>query len=275
MSVSLIHCALINCRSVINKSTDLQVELVQNKIDICSLTETWIKEDDTTAEFQICPPGYKAISVLRSNKQGGGIAIVYKDFITIQRSNTYDYSTIECSDFVVSLPGLSLNMAVIYRPPDKLVLSFVNGFLDYMERNINSTGKLLLTGDFNIHVNDLESPDTNTFLDVLDSFCLQNHTSFPTHCINNTLDLVITSGQDNFIESSTPGRLFSDHSIVYINLTTFKRPDTIKEITYRKLKNINMTTFNKDVELHLPLIILIHSHYLKKKSVQKHLRGNS
>ena len=64
MSVSLIHCALINCRLVINKSTDLQVELVQNKIGICSLTETWIKEDDTRAEFQICPPGYKAISVL-------------------------------------------------------------------------------------------------------------------------------------------------------------------------------------------------------------------
>ena len=218
MSVSLIYFALINCRLVISTSTDLQVKLVQNKIDICSLTETCIKEDDTTAEFQICPPGYKAISVPRSNKQGGVIAIVYKDFITIQRSNTYNYSTMEYSDFVVPLPGLSLNMAIIYMPPDKLVLSFVNDFLDYMERNINSTGKLLLTGDFNTHVNDLESPDTNTFLDVLDSFGPQNHISFPTHCLKNTLDLVITSGQDNFIESSTPDRLFSDHNIVYLTL---------------------------------------------------------
>ena len=50
----------------------------------------------------------------------------------------------ECTDFVVSLPGLSLNMVVIYRPPDKSVLSFANDFLDYMERNINSPGKLLL-----------------------------------------------------------------------------------------------------------------------------------
>ena len=57
-----------------------------------------------------------AISVLRSNKQRGGIAIGYKDFITIWRSNTYDCSSMECSDFAVSLPGLSLNMAVIYRP---------------------------------------------------------------------------------------------------------------------------------------------------------------
>ena len=113
-------------------------------------------------------------------------------------------------------------MAVIYRPPDKSVLSFVNDFLDYMERNINSTGKLLLAGDFNIHVNDLESPNTNTFLDVLDSFGLQNHIHFPAYCLNNTLDLVTTSGQDNFIENSTPGRLFSDHNIVYFSLTTFK-----------------------------------------------------
>ena len=147
--------------------------------------------------------------------------------------------------------GLSLNMAVIYRPPDKSVCSFVNDFLDYMERNINSRGKLSLTGDFNIHVNDLESPDTNTFLDVLDSFGLQNHIRFQTNHLNNTLDLVITSCHDNFIESSTPGRLFSDHNIVYFNLTTFKQPNTIKEITCRKLKNINMTNFNKDVELHL------------------------
>ena len=157
----------------------------------------------------------------------------------------------ECSDFAVSLPGLSLNMVVNYRPPHKLVLSFVNDFLYYMERNINSTGKLLLTGDFNIYVNDLESPDTNTFLAVLDSFGLQNHISFPIHHLNNILDLVITSCHDNFIESSTPGRLFSDHNIMYFNLTTFKQPNTIKEITYRKLKNINMTNFNKDVELHL------------------------
>ena len=107
----------------------------------------------------------------------------------------------ECSDIAVSLLGLSLNMAVIYRPPNKLVLSFVSDFLDYMERNTNSTGKLLLTGDFNIHMNDLESPDTNTFLDVLDSFCLQNDISFPTHCLNNTLDLVITSGQDNLLKA--------------------------------------------------------------------------
>ena len=189
---SRVNCALINCRSAVNKSTELQVELVQNRIDICSLTETWFRDGDTAAETQICPPGYKVISVPRSDRQGGGIAIVHRDSITIQRTNTYNYPTMECSDFAVSLPGLTLNMAVIYRPPDKPIRSFVSDFLDYIERNINLTGKLLLTGDFNVHVNKPESPDVNTFLDVLDSFGLCNHISFLTHHLNNTLDLVIT-----------------------------------------------------------------------------------
>ena len=176
--------------------------------------------------------------------------MVYKDSIMIRRSNTYDYSSMKCTDFVVSLPGLSLNMAVMYRPPNKSVLSFANDLLDYMERNINSPGKLLLTGDFNIHVNNLESPDTNTFLDVLDSFGLHFDIEFLTHCLNNTLDLVITSGQDKFIESSRPSRLFSDHNMVYFNLTTPKQSYKTKEIIYRKLKNINIANFSKDVESH-------------------------
>ena len=40
----------------------------------------------------------------------------------------------ECMDFAVSLPGLSLNLVVIYRSPYKSVLSFANDFLDYIWR---------------------------------------------------------------------------------------------------------------------------------------------
>ena len=68
--MSLTHSALINCRSIINKSADFQVELVHNKVDICSLIETWIREDDTTTVSQICPPGYKAISVPKIKQTG-------------------------------------------------------------------------------------------------------------------------------------------------------------------------------------------------------------
>ena len=51
-----------------------------------------------------------------------------------------------------------------------------------MEKNINSTGKLVLTGDFNIHINDKSNPDSIIFHDILDSFGVVNHVSFQTDC---------------------------------------------------------------------------------------------
>ena len=63
-----LHSALINCRSVVNKTQDIQLELVRNNLDLCILTETWIREDDTTTPGRLCPSGYKALSVSRHGR---------------------------------------------------------------------------------------------------------------------------------------------------------------------------------------------------------------
>ena len=52
-----LHSALINCRSVVNKTQDIQLELVLNNLDLCILTETWIREDGTTTPGRLCPSG--------------------------------------------------------------------------------------------------------------------------------------------------------------------------------------------------------------------------
>ena len=51
-------CELVNCRSIINKASDLKVDVIQHNLHICALTETWIKEGDDTTPAQICPAAY-------------------------------------------------------------------------------------------------------------------------------------------------------------------------------------------------------------------------
>ena len=80
-----LHSALINCRSVVNKTQDIQLELVLNNLDLCILTETWIREDDTTTPGRLCPSGYKALSISRHGRTGGGIAIALTS--TLQRAS--------------------------------------------------------------------------------------------------------------------------------------------------------------------------------------------
>ena len=49
----------------------------------------------------------------------------------------------------------------------------------------------MLSGDFNIKVNDEEDSDTITFLDFLHSFNLGNRIDFLMHRLGNTLDLIV------------------------------------------------------------------------------------
>ena len=104
----------------------------------------------------------------------------------------HEYESMESTSFMVDLPTNVLHLVVVYRPPHRSVLSFALEMLDMMERGINVAGKLVLSGNFNIKGNDINCPETNTFLDLLICFGLSNHIRFATHKFASTIDLVIT-----------------------------------------------------------------------------------
>ena len=93
----------------------------------------------------------------------------------------------------------------------------MSDFVDYMECNINIPGE---HGDFNIHSNKESHQNTITFKDALDSFGLENQIGFPTHHLQNTLDLTITNERGQAITNNTQGQLFSDHHLIFFKLST-------------------------------------------------------
>ena len=82
--ISLSH---INARSVCNKSLELQIYITERSIDLCAITETWLKPDNQVSLADITPSGYKALSKPRLEGRGGGIALIYKKYITIKEIN--------------------------------------------------------------------------------------------------------------------------------------------------------------------------------------------
>ena len=102
--VYTISGALLNCQSIVNKTQDLQVEIATNNHDLCALTETWIKEDDTLTSHRMCPPGYSVTSVPRANCMGGGIAIVHKTGLSVTLINSDTTSSMEYAEFKIAKP---------------------------------------------------------------------------------------------------------------------------------------------------------------------------
>ena len=153
----------------------------------------------------------------------------------------------EHPDFRLDLPSQCVNLAIIYRPPDRKFQQFLNELCDYMENN-NTTGKLLLNGHFNIKINDENNHVTAKFLDFHESFGLVNHIHFGTHCQENTLDLVMSSEQYHLVHNPIKGCLFSNNNFVFYNLLVNSKPqNNSKFITYHKLKSISPKDFSSNI----------------------------
>ena len=99
----------------------------------------------------------------------------------------------------------------VYRLPDSSVASFCDDFYDLLKRTNSLTSELLITGDFNIHV------DTNTstaikFKETLDIFNLKQHVATQTYMDGHTLHLIISRDNDQLdITKPIADTLISDH----------------------------------------------------------------
>ena len=113
-----LNCALLNCRPAVNKTQDVEVEITINNLDIITLTETWIKDDDHTTPTLLCPNIFYIVSFPRGNRTDGGIALLYKQYIKVTSHNIYRYPSMECKDFKInsSKHNDKLHLVLVYRP---------------------------------------------------------------------------------------------------------------------------------------------------------------
>ena len=170
IGTSLAH---INTRSIVNKIQPFQQYIVDKNIDICAITETWIKKDDIDmVTREIPPPGYNILSQpCMDGRSGGGLGIIHKDYITINSSKaTKNHNTMEYMRYSLRIKQTSIDICVIYRFPGTSVIDFCNELASEIEENINLTSdRCVYIGDFNIHV-DEDNPETTTFNDFMESF---------------------------------------------------------------------------------------------------------
>lgn len=69
---------------------------------------------------------------------------------------------------------------------------FVNLFSTLLENTISISTQFIITGDFNVHVDDDSDREARAFIDILDSANLCQHIHEPTHKGGHTLDLLIS-----------------------------------------------------------------------------------
>lgn len=146
----------LNVRSLINKIDLIRLLLISGKIDILSLSETWLKKVIPNALIDI--DGYKLHRVDRYNQgiqtRGGGICVYIKEkFDTeIIDFTEYDANDIELLSLKVSGHKTgSLLCTTVYRPPKGKVDVAIAGLQRLCNKLSHSTCDKIFHGDFNIN----------------------------------------------------------------------------------------------------------------------------
>ncbi len=97
-------------------------------------------------------------------------------------------------------------LATVYRPPGHHA-EFIKEFGDFLSEVVLAADKVLIEGDFNIHVDNEKDALGSAFIDILNTIGVRQHVSGPTHCRNHTLDLILLHGIDVMVSTWCPPRL--------------------------------------------------------------------
>ena len=90
--------------------------------------------------------------------------------------------------------------------------------------------------------------DAARFLELLTSMGLEQHVDKPTHISGHTLDLIITRCSDSLLFAKPiADYLFSDHITVLCDLKLGKAPPKVKQVSYRKIKDIDKEKLRVDL----------------------------
>ena len=116
-----LNIATINCESCNNKAAMIADYILEQDLDICCLTETWLNADDPVTIGELCPNGYKLISIPRKDRRGGGVAVVVKEPLSVRQNCPDDvaFHSFERLTTIITHPQHSqpFNLCIVYRPP--------------------------------------------------------------------------------------------------------------------------------------------------------------
>ena len=242
---------VLNCQSIRNKAASINDLISTNDLDFCLLTETWLGVADDVIRTAATPVDYIFLDSVR-NTRGGGTGLLCKQIYKPKLVEKKQFVTFESSEYKITNFSAIIHIIVVYRAPYSIqnhhtIPAFINEFENYIDTFVTSSNKIIVGGDFNIHVDNLNDNCSKRFIDLLSSYDLINSINFPTHVKGHSLDLVLTRFTDSLNPVSTPLSFPSDHCLIKTTIDISRPLKTIEQISFRPLKKIDLQKFKDQI----------------------------
>ena len=229
--------SIMNTQSLKSKKDQILHHVMNRKANLAIITETWLRDNDTDKIWmdacELNKNGYKLQVQNKGEGRGGGIGVVYRDNITVNKVDGGSHPSFEFAVWSVKFTTVHLSLIAIHYPCSTMQNNtdnqFIDQFTEWLSENLPTLPNVVITRDFNMHVNYKEW-DNNTliFTNTLEALGLLICHDFQTHRLGNTLDYLITEINSQIqIDKCWVGPFVSDHSTIKASLS-ISRSDLIK-----------------------------------------------
>lgn len=208
------------CARKLTKLDELRNIAYISKVDVMCVCESWLKMEIPNDVLEI--DGYKIIRCDRKGRIGGGILLYVKNFLNckvIISSHVIDNAPTEFIFVEVSVNHESLLMGFIYNTPNSDCSQLM---IDLLSRSNLQHEHMIIMGDFNTNLLDLNSSNTRRFLKCLQSLSLKPVGEIPTHFHRtgaSLIDLLLTNKKEfilRFNQVSVP--FMSNHDLIFASV---------------------------------------------------------
>ena len=231
------------------------IEFMTDKcIDIACICETWFDSGIGVFSSIIKEAGYDHLPAYRTDKNGGGVSIIYKSDLPIKENeaSTNKYITFEFSSIVMRhIHSSKLLIVCIYRKQETPFVDFLSELERFLDCHLNKADAAIILVEFNVWVDIPNDTKAKKLVYLMSSYGLSQQISEPTHRAQHTLDHVyINPFQTDIkinIESESYG-ISPDHYPVFITIPIICDKRLSSNKSFRNVKAVDTAKFSEDVQ---------------------------
>ena len=130
------------------------------------ICESWQEEEGDLSMRSVCPAGYRSIDAPRSSsgctsagQRGGGIVLIYRDSIVAKRIVVDAIP--RTFEFILTMLKISRSNVIVFSvyQTGPITVDFYDELTSILELLVIHSCPVLITGDFNIHLDDPRDVD--------------------------------------------------------------------------------------------------------------------
>nr|CAI5823660.1 unnamed protein product [Callosobruchus analis] len=212
--------------------------------DVVGVTETWLTSDISNDQIKI--QNYDCYRCDRSTR-GGGVALFVKSCYQCSVIMSGQSPNLEYIWIKIQSRKKKIAIGIFYRPPQGSVTESISMFDDMLALILPEYNDIVLTGDINIDL----LKTNNAVSQCFDAYGLTQVITDPTRVTETTatlIDPLYLKKPDTCLRSGVINAdLFSDHGLVFCELSFDHAKTRQKYITFRDFTKFEQETFDNDL----------------------------